>query len=141
MRDRILSFLGIAEKAGRLSCGNFAADEAVKSGKASLVIISTDAQKNTSKGFRDACAFYKVPLRCYATRGELGAAVGMRERTVIAVTDRGFADRLLAMLDESGGESFAPGDSPAGACSTTGADVDPWRRKNKRGCNGKNKDQ
>ncbi|WP_130837027.1 L7Ae/L30e/S12e/Gadd45 family ribosomal protein [Lachnoclostridium sp. Marseille-P6806] len=135
MQDRVLGFLGIAEKAGRIAAGNFAADEAVKAGRAALVIVAEDAQKNTAKGFRDACAFYHVPLRSYGTRDALGRSVGKKDRTVLAVLDGGFANRLIHMLDACGGEEAR------GRDRETPEEGSAEQRKNKRGCNGENENQ
>ena len=45
--DKILSFLGIAQKAGKIESGGFLCEKAVKSRKAKIVILAEDAQKNT----------------------------------------------------------------------------------------------
>ena len=47
-------------------------EKAVKEGKASLVIISSEASGNTRKKFTNMCSYYKVPLYIYATKEELG---------------------------------------------------------------------
>ena len=93
-RDSVLSLIGIAKKAGKISAGEFQTEHAVKSGKASLVIISEEASENTKKKFRNMCAFYEVPIFCYGTKDALGAAVGCEFRASIAVTDAGLSQSL-----------------------------------------------
>lgn len=44
-----------------------------------------------------------VPYVVKYTRAELGGAVGRSPLAAVAVTDRGFADRLKALLAQSGG--------------------------------------
>ena len=61
-QDRILSMLGLAERAGKVASGEFSTERAVKSQRAFLVIVSTDASENTKKMFRDMCSFYQVPM-------------------------------------------------------------------------------
>ncbi len=51
-RDSVLSLVGIAKKADKVVSGEFQTETAVKSGKARLVIISTEASGNTKKSFR-----------------------------------------------------------------------------------------
>ena len=51
MNDRILSLLSLATKAGKTVGGEMLVEKAVKEGKASLVIISSEASGNTRKKF------------------------------------------------------------------------------------------
>ena len=71
MNDRILSLLSLATKAGKTVGGEMLVEKAVKEGKASLVIISSEASGNTRKKFTNMCSYYKVPLYIYATKEEL----------------------------------------------------------------------
>ena len=48
-KDRVLSMLGLATRSRNVVSGGFATEEAVKSGKAYLVIIAEDASDNTRK--------------------------------------------------------------------------------------------
>lgn len=98
MRDKILSLFGIAAKAGKLACGSFAVEKAVKAGKACYVIVTEDASDNTKKDFHDMCAWYHVPLMFYSSRGELGHALGKGERVVAAITDSGLAEAVSRQL-------------------------------------------
>ena len=100
MQDRVLSLPGLAAKAGRIAAGGFSVEEAVKSRKARLVLIASDAKSNTVKKFTDKCTFYKIPFRFYGSKEALGRAVGRESRACLAVTDRGFADSLLSKLPE-----------------------------------------
>ncbi|MDO5133466.1 MAG: ribosomal L7Ae/L30e/S12e/Gadd45 family protein [Eubacteriales bacterium] len=102
MQDRVLSLLGLAAKAGMTASGGFSAEEAVKSRKARLVIVARDAQANTAKRMTDKCTFYKIPFRFYETKETLGRAVGKQDRACIAVMDRGFAESILKVSDDSG---------------------------------------
>ena len=46
-RDSVLSLISIAKKAGRIAAGEFQTETAVKSVKAYLVIVSSEASGNT----------------------------------------------------------------------------------------------
>ncbi len=92
--DKVLSLLGLAQKAGRIKSGAFATTDAVKSGKAWLVIVAKDASDNTKKEFTNMCAFYEVPYWEYGTKDDLGRAIGKDERSSVAVCDEGFAHSL-----------------------------------------------
>ncbi len=97
-QDRILSMLGLAEKAGRIASGEFSAEKAVKTKQAFLVVIACDASDNTKKMFRNMCTFYQVPMYEYATKEELGHAIGKQYRASLAVTDEGFSKSLESKL-------------------------------------------
>lgn len=93
-RDRILSMLGLATKAGKVASGEFSTEKAVKSGSAFLVVVSEEASENTKKKFRNMCSFYQVPLYLYASKENLGNAIGKQFRASLAVLDEGFAKSL-----------------------------------------------
>lgn len=96
--DKILSMLGLAEKAGKIASGEFSTEKAVKSHQAYLVVIATDASDNTKKMFRNMCVFYKVPMYIYGTKEELGHYIGKQYRASLAVTDQGFSKSLESKL-------------------------------------------
>ena len=62
-KDRVLSMLGLATRSRNVVSGGFATEEAVKNGKAYLVIIAENASDNTRKKYSNMCEFYKVPYR------------------------------------------------------------------------------
>lgn len=97
--DNALRMVGLATKAGRVDSGEFMTENAVKSGKAALVIIAGDASDNTKKKFNNMCEFYQVPLRIYSTKEELGHAMGKEFRASMAVTDEGLAQAIMKKMD------------------------------------------
>ncbi len=99
-RDNILSLLGLVKKSGNLASGEFAVENAVRSGAAFLVIVAEDASANTKKLFTDKCSYYKVPIEFYSVKAGLGHALGFEMRTSVAVLDAGFADSLIKKFKE-----------------------------------------
>ena len=93
--DKILSLLGLAMKAGKCASGGFQTDNAIKAGTAKLCIAAEDASERTVKQYRDACAFYHVPVVIYGTKDLLGHAMGQELRSGMAVLDEGFAEAIL----------------------------------------------
>ena len=94
------SMLGLARRAGAAESGLFLTQEAIRGGKALLVILAEDAKKNTVKQVMDKCRSYHVPLRVYGTAEGLGHALGQEERSCLAITKSGFADKLSDLLEE-----------------------------------------
>ncbi len=98
--DRILKLLGLAKRAGRLKSGSFQTEEAVKGGKATLVLITEDSSEASKKGWTDMCEYYEVPYIFFGKKEELGHALGMEYRAVAALTDQGFADKIKSIAEE-----------------------------------------
>lgn len=98
-QNRVLGLLGLAMKAHSLASGEFQTLEAVKGGKAFMVIIAEDATANTKKLFHDKCSFYEVPVYEYGTKEDLGRAIGKDLRSSLAVCDAGLATAVIRQLE------------------------------------------
>ena len=92
--DKVISLLGLSMRGRNLVSGEFQTENAIKDGSAMLVIVAEDASDNTKKLFRDKCSFYQVPVYCYATKAELGRAIGKDLRSSLAITDAGLAQAI-----------------------------------------------
>lgn len=101
MVNKIYSMIGLAEKAGYVVSGEFSTEKAVKSRKACLVILASDASGNTRKHFSDMCAYRNIKLCIYGNKEELGHAIGKGMRANLAITDRGFAEAIRKRIEES----------------------------------------
>jgi ribosomal protein L7Ae-like RNA K-turn-binding protein len=91
--------LGMAQRAGAVGSGGFMTETNVKSSKAFLVVVASDASDNTQKDFRDMCEHYGVPIRFYGNRENLGHCIGKEFRASLAVTDEGLAKKILSLID------------------------------------------
>lgn len=98
--NKILGLIGLAKRAGRISEGAEFSEDAVRRGRSKLVIVAADTSENGKKAIRDCCEHYKVKYVLYATKTELGKAVGSELRSVISVNDDGFAAAILKKLAE-----------------------------------------
>lgn len=99
-QDKILSLLGLAQRAGKIKSGNFTVEQSVKGGKSQLVIIADDTSEASKKNLRDMCSFYQVDHMEYSLKESLGHALGKEFRSVISVEDAGFADKIKTLLKE-----------------------------------------
>ena len=94
--DKVLSMIGLARRAGKISGGAQMCEKAIKSGRSRLVIIARDISENGRKSITDACKFRSVKYIEYADKYSLAQAVGAESaRTVISVNDDSFADAVL----------------------------------------------
>ena len=92
--EKILGFIGIAKRAGKVSVGTFVCESAIKSGASMLIIIAEDASEKTKKTLIDACEFYNVPFLEFSDMESLGRITGGGEKVVVSINDEGFAKAL-----------------------------------------------
>ena len=102
-RQKVLNLIGLATKAGKTASGEFSTEKAVKTGKASLVIVSEEASDNTNKMFSNMCTYYKVPLYMLGEKEELGHAMGKEMRASLAILDEGLAKAVEKQMKLIGG--------------------------------------
>ena len=100
-QNKAAAMIGLAMKAGKIAGGEFAAERAVKTGEAKLVILSEDASRNTVKKFTDIAVYRKIPCCRFLNKTELGRTVGKGERSCLAVTDEGLAQSILNKIETS----------------------------------------
>ncbi len=98
--DKIASYIGIALKAGRASRGAFAVEKAIKSKKAQLVIVASDAAENTKKEFSDMCAYYDAPIVFIKSKDELGRIAGRDCCACLSINDGGLANALRGTVQK-----------------------------------------
>jgi len=99
-RDRLLSMMGLATKAGKVKSGEFSVEKSIKEGKAFLVIVAEDASDNTKKNFTDMCNFYKTRIIFHGNKESLGNAIGKQHRACVALLDEGFAKSILKLKED-----------------------------------------
>ncbi|MBR5746459.1 MAG: ribosomal L7Ae/L30e/S12e/Gadd45 family protein [Clostridia bacterium] len=86
-----LGVIGLATRAGKTAPGANNTVEAVRKGKAKLVLLACDASENTKKLVSDKSRFYGAEcIVCDAGTEELGRAMGKRGCAAVAITDSGF---------------------------------------------------
>ena len=98
-KAKVLSYIGLATRAGKTVSGEFSTEKSVKTGKGLLVIVAEDASENTKKKIRSLCEYYKVPLYVACSSAELGSACGKEFRMSVAVEDEGLAAAAIRVLE------------------------------------------
>lgn len=98
--DRLLSFLGLCKRAGRLLSGAETVTKAITEGKALLVLYAADASQNSLKSVLRTAQDKNIPARrLERSKDELSFALG-KYCAIIGITDRGFADKLLDLTEQ-----------------------------------------
>lgn len=101
MTEKVYGFIGLAMKAGKVISGETGCEKAIRSRKASLVIVSEDASLNTRKKFKDACSYYGISFCVFGEKEKIGRCLGKGVRSVIAITDENFSGRLTRLMEET----------------------------------------
>lgn len=92
--NKLYGMLGLAKRAGKVSTGAFICDKMIKSHRAKLVLLASDASENTKKAVRDSCCFHKVKLIELSDMSTLGHYTGGGDRAVVSINDNNFADAI-----------------------------------------------
>ena len=109
LKDKALSMLGLARKAGRLSMGHDAAKQSVLNGKAKQLIFCSDASPRLVKEFKNLIEVQGIDLLALETQltmDEIHFFVGGRVG-VMTVDDENFSRRINILLTQ---EENANGD-------------------------------
>ena len=95
MRPEDLGFLGLMRRAGKLAAGEEGVRQAVRAGKAKLILLASDASSNAQKRAEDFSVRARVPLLVMQEdKATLGNAAGVAGGVMFAVCDEGFAASL-----------------------------------------------
>lgn len=101
MKNKILTLLGFASKAGKLSYGFDAVVASAKAGKSRLIAVSEEISDKNKKEMQFYSGKYKTHL--IILRGmdikTVSEAVG-KKCGIISVNDQGFADAILKLVEE-----------------------------------------
>ena len=94
LEERIASYLSLANKAGKAVSGSDQVMEKLKKGGAALLFIATDISVDIGEKFRAVAQLKGVPCVALFTKERLGELIGKELRSVIAVSDSGFAGSI-----------------------------------------------
>ena len=100
MNRKIQSLLSPCQRAGKIVTGEDTVEINVKKGSAFLVIIAGDASENTKNKFVNKCKYYNVPYFICYTKEELSSCIGKYNRSVYAITEVNFAEKLRMELSD-----------------------------------------
>lgn len=100
LEDRALRFLGLIQRAGKLTTGTEATRQALRDGEAHLVVLASDAAPGQLEKVRGILRHRAIPEAVWATRTDLGHAVGQPPLSALAITDEIMARQLQARLAE-----------------------------------------
>ena len=107
MREKTLNLLGMMRRAGAISLGENQSADSLRAGKAKHLLLASDVADNArrkAENLSEGRNVQRVPLPF--DRDELGKALGVGSCSVAVVTDLGFADALMQLLQAQWPEDF-----------------------------------
>ncbi len=93
--DKILNLISIATKAGKVKTGEFLTTKTLQEGDSHLVVIAADTSEKSTKRLVGISENYGCKAIVYGTKEELGKFTGKKEKSVIAITDKGLALAII----------------------------------------------
>ncbi|MCD8198597.1 MAG: ribosomal L7Ae/L30e/S12e/Gadd45 family protein [Phascolarctobacterium sp.] len=95
--NKLISSLGLAQRAGKALSGDFAVSDALKRKKVKLLLVAKDAAYNSKKELYRIAKTYNVTVLEILSREEIGIAIGKPPRIAVAIIDNNFADMIKSL--------------------------------------------
>lgn len=108
MADKALGLLGLMRRAGAIEIGVDNASDALRAGRAKILLVSCDAADNARRKLEHLSVGRRaltIPLSY--TREELADCLGVSGCSAAAVTDIGFANALMKELAAADPKRYA----------------------------------
>ena len=93
--ERIYTFLGFAQKAGKIASGENTVEAKIKEKSACLLIIAEDAPEHTKERMERLARQCHVDHLFFGEKNRLGQSIGKSPRNVVLVSDKNFAAQIL----------------------------------------------
>ncbi|MGL4382992.1 MAG: L7Ae/L30e/S12e/Gadd45 family ribosomal protein [Bacilli bacterium] len=99
MNKTWLNSLSLAMASGNVAHGDQVM-KSIRSNKAYLVLIASDASNNTKKQFKNKSLYYEVPCYEVVASSILSHAIGKQGRMYLAITSKDFAQLIINKMKE-----------------------------------------
>ena len=98
-KEKLSGALGLVRRAGGITQGTTLVCEAIRGGKAALVLIAADTGPNTEKKVSALAQHREVPVfRIVLTKAELARCIGKENESVCVSIPKEFKNLVLASL-------------------------------------------
>lgn len=94
MKERIASYLALANKAGKLASGSDMVMEMLRKRRTGFVFIASDISKDIGAKVIELAKRYEVPSSAVFDKERLGAITGKGLRSAVAVEHGGFVEAI-----------------------------------------------
>jgi hypothetical protein len=96
MRERVLGYIGLANKAGKVISGGTMVSEAIRGKiKPGLILVSTDVSEAIGEKIVVLAEVNRIRCERILSKDDFGAILGKAPRSAVAVRHGGFVERLV----------------------------------------------
>lgn len=96
--DKVLNYLGLSKRAGKLVQGTDAVLKNLRSRKTHLMFVASDASNATIERVLKKGSYYNIEVITTYNTDELSNALGENNIKVIAINDIGFKKAIIGEL-------------------------------------------
>ena len=101
MKSKLIDTITFCKRLGKLTIGFDVVKTAVQTGEAQVVLLAADLSPKTQKEVEYLCGIFEIPFRrTEITLDEYWYLIGKRAG-VIAVTEEGFANKIINLIDSA----------------------------------------
>ena len=103
VKERVGNLLGLACRARKTICGDFAAEKHLKKHVVPMLFLAQDGGADNVEKYRRLAERKGISIVDILNKEELGSAVGKTQNVVVLLTDAGFAkaiDKVLSATEK-----------------------------------------
>lgn len=95
MRDRIIGYLGLANKSGKVISGGSLVSDAIRGKvKPGLILVATDVSENIGEKIVVLAGVHGIRCECLLTKDDFGSILGKAPRSAVAIRSGGFVIQI-----------------------------------------------
>lgn len=100
LRERILGYLGLANRSGKIISGGSLVSDAVRAKlKPGLVLVATDVSETIGEKITQLASLHGIACVSVLTKDDFGAILGKAPRSAVAVRPGGFVAQLASEIE------------------------------------------
>ena len=97
-QNKIYGLLGLCSKAGKLTFGTEATEEAILKRNIYFIVIANDSSEKTKNKFKTICERNNINFIIYGTIDENSRAVGKDNKAILGIKDRNLANAIKKII-------------------------------------------
>ena len=94
INNKILGFLGLCAKSGKLCFGADSVEQEIKNKRVKLVIIAEDSSERTKLKFQTLCDNYDIPSVVSGKIEDISRVIGKNNKAVIGIKEENIAKQI-----------------------------------------------
>mgnify|MGYP004633359351 CR=1 FL=1 len=97
-QNKLYGLLGLCSKAGKLTFGTEATEEAILKRIVYFIIIADDSSEKTKNKFKTICEKRKIDYIVYGTIDDNSKAIGKSNKAILGVKDKNLANAIKKII-------------------------------------------